>query len=109
MDNGICLIKTERNVEDCLPVDIAEGDWAAYKRRSAREEPKSSIAFQSYESEIVYLRACALAYLGRRAQLHGGVCNRTQPRILTSAFIAKLEGANRVERFRRRAARSRRG
>ena len=101
MDNGICLSKPAERVESPLQIGIAEGDWVSYKRWIAREEPESIIAFQSYDAETAYFRACALAYLGRRAQLHGGVCSRTQPRILTSAFIANFEGANRNERFRR--------
>ena len=101
MDKGNCFSETVEKVEVRLQIEIAEGDWVAYKRGIAREVPESRIAFESYESEVAYLRACALAYLGRRAQLHGGVCNRTQPRVLTSAFIVKLERANRTERFRR--------
>jgi hypothetical protein len=101
MDMGNCLTTTVATAEIRLHIAITEGDWVAYKRWIAREVPESSIASKSYESEVAYLRACALAYLGRRAQLHGGVCSRTQPRVLTSVFIAKLEVANRTERFRR--------
>ena len=101
MDNGICSSKTAEKAEISLQIGITEGDWVAYKRWMAREEPESCIAFKSYETEIAYFRACAFAYLGRRAQLHGGVCSRTQLRVLTSAFIAKLGGANQTERFRR--------
>jgi hypothetical protein len=101
MENSICLSKTAEQAKSPLQIHIAEGDWVAYKRWVAREEPESNVAFKSYASEMAYSRACALAYLGKRAQLHGGVCSRTQPRVLTSAFIARLEGANRTERFRR--------
>jgi hypothetical protein len=101
MDKDICLSEPVEKAEIRLQIDVAEGDWAAFKRWRTLETPESSIALKSYESKVVYLRACAIAYLGRRAQLHGGVCSRTQPRVLTSAFIAKLEGANRAERFRR--------
>ena len=101
MDNGICVSKSAENAESPLQIGITEGDWVAYKRWMAREGPESSIVFKSYRTEITYFQACALAYLGRRAQLHGGACSRTQPRILTSTYIAKLEGANQTERFRR--------
>lgn len=101
MNNGICFSKSAEKAESLLQIGITEGDWVAYKCWIKREEPESSIVFKSYGTETAYLRACALAYLGRRAQLHGGVCSRTQPRVLTSAFITKLEGANRTERFRR--------
>lgn len=100
MEKSVCLGKAAENAESPLQVQIAEGDWVAYKRWIAREEPESDVAFKSYASAMAYSRACALAYLGRRAQLHGGVCSRTQPRVLTSAFIARLEGTNRTERFR---------
>jgi hypothetical protein len=101
MEHSICLSKTPEKAESPMQICIAEGDWVAYKRWIAREESESSVAFKSYATEMAYSRACALAYLGRRAQLHGGVCSRTQPRVLTSAFIARLEGTNRTERFRR--------
>jgi hypothetical protein len=101
MENSICLSTTAGKAKTPLQICVSEGDWVAYKRWIAREEPESSIAFKSYETETVYFRACALAYLGRRAQLYGGVCSRTQPRVLTSTFIASLDGANRTERFRR--------
>jgi len=100
MNNGICFSKTQEKTESLLKIGIIEGDWVAYKRWIKREEPESSTVFKSYGTETAYLRACALAYLGRRAQHHGGVCSRTQPRVLTSTFISKLEGANRTERFR---------
>jgi hypothetical protein len=101
MDKGICLSETVVKEALGLQVDVAEGDWIAYKRWTALEAPESGIALKRYENKVEYLRTCALAYLGRRAQLHGGVCSRTQPRVLTSVFIAKLEGSNRAERFRR--------
>jgi hypothetical protein len=101
MDKGNCLSATVEEAALRLQIDVAEGDWVAYKRWIALETPECTVALKRYGSEVAYLRACALAYLGRRAQLHGGVCSRTHPRVLTSAFIAKLEGANRTERFRR--------
>jgi hypothetical protein len=101
MDNGNFFIETVEKTKIRLQIDVAEGDWVAYQQWIILGTPESSIARKSYESNVSYLRACALAYLGRRAQLHGGVCSRTQPRVLTSGFIAKLEGANQTERFRR--------
>jgi hypothetical protein len=101
MNNGSCLSEIADKTESPLPIRIAESDWVAYQRWRAREEPDSMLAFKSYGTETAYVRACALAYLGRRAQLHDGVCSRTQPRVLTSTFMSKLEGANRTERFRR--------
>jgi hypothetical protein len=101
MDKHICKSEALAKAEICLQIDVAEGDWVAYKRWVSLHIPESSIVAKSYESNVAYTRACALAYLGRRAQLHGGVCSRSQPRVLTSAFITKLGGTNRTERFRR--------
>jgi hypothetical protein len=101
MDKSDFFSETVEKAEIRVQIDIAEGDWVAYKRWIALQIPEGSTAAKSYESNVAYTRACALAYLGRRAQLHGGVCSRTQPRVLTSGLIAKLEGANRTERFRR--------
>jgi hypothetical protein len=101
MDRHICMNEALVEAEIRVQIDIAEGDWVAYKRWVAGQMPESSIVAKNYETNVAYRRACALAYLGRRAQLHGGVCSRTQPRVLTSGFVAKLEGANQTERFRR--------
>ena len=101
MENSICSSKTAEKTESLPPIRIAEGDWVAYKRWITKEEPESNAASKTYATEIAYCRACALAYLGRRAQLYGGVSSRTQPRVLTSGYIVSLEGANRTERFRR--------
>ena len=101
MDKHICMSETLVKAEIRPQIDVAEGDWVAYKRWIGLQIPESGIASKSYESNVAYTRACALAYLGRRAQLHGGVCSRTQPRVLTSTLIAKLASANQTERFRR--------
>lgn len=101
MNKSICLSDTVEKAKTQLRIDVTEGDWAAYQRWITLATAEGSSARKSYESEVAYLQACALAYLGRRAQLHGGVCSRTQPRVLTLAFTAKLEAANRTERFRR--------
>jgi hypothetical protein len=101
MDKCNFLSETVKQADLGLQIDVSEGDWVAYQRWIALETPESRIALKSYASNVAYLRAGALAYLGRRAQLHGGACSRTQPRVLTSTFIAKLEAANRTERFRR--------
>ena len=101
MDKQICISEPPEKAKAYLQIDVAEGDWDAYRRWIALEAPGSSIVLKSYECKITYLRACALVYLGRRAQLHGGVCSRMQPRVLTSAFLSTIETANRTERFRR--------
>jgi hypothetical protein len=84
-----------------LASDIREGDWTAYKQRLAEASTQNQALLESYGGIFAYRRRCALAYLGKRAQLHGGVCCRTRPRILTSAFLATIEDANRIQRFKR--------
>lgn len=100
MDEQICLTEKAKNSPIRLP-EITEGDWPSYKRWTAQEISQSSSVCMGYKNNVAYQRTCALAYLGKRAQLHGGVCSRTQPRVLTSSFITTLEATNRTERFRR--------
>lgn len=82
------------------PIDIREGDWKAYQQFSKRQHDKDAL-IASYGNLAAYKRACALAYLGRRAQIHGGVCSTLHPHILTQKFIMNLEANNRAVRFSR--------
>jgi hypothetical protein len=81
--------------------DIREGDWNAYKKCISELPYQSSACRDNYGGVLAYRRRCALAYLGKRAQLYGGVCSRTQPRVLTPAFSAAASESNRVIRFKR--------
>ena len=81
-------------------IEIREGDWKAYLHCIARcKEDKSIVGH--YGSIAEYKRACALAYLGKRAQLHGGVCSTRHPHIMTQQFIDDLETSNRTIRYNR--------
>jgi len=80
--------------------EIREGDWKAYLRCIARCKDDKSIV-ERYGSVSEYKRACALAYLGKRAQLHGGVCSTRHPHIMTAQFINDLEASNRTIRYSR--------
>lgn len=77
-------------------VNNREGDWSNYlhqiaaSRRSA-ERPEDAASLLSYQ------RQCALAYLGKRAQLCGGVCSKT-PTILTPQAVIELGESNRAKR-----------
>ena len=81
-------------------VEIREGDWKAYLHCVARYKEDKAIA-ERYGSVVAYKRACAMAYLGKRAQLHGGVCSTLHPHIRTPQFIADLETSNRTIRYSR--------
>jgi hypothetical protein len=81
-------------------VEIREGDWKAYSQSLARGKADQGLVGR-YGSVMEYKRACALAYLGKRAQLHGGVCSTRHPHIMTPQFIADLEVSNRAIRYTR--------
>lgn len=82
-----------------LTIDIREGDWSAYL--TLKTAHRDSDPNRCHDGALPYKRQCALAYLGKRAQIHGGVCSRTQPRILTQQFLADLERANQTKRYQR--------
>ena len=81
-------------------VEIREGDWKAYLYCLSRLGEDKSI-LERYGSVVAYKRACAMAYLGKRGQLHGGVCSTRHPHIMTPQFIADLESSNRTIRYAR--------
>lgn len=81
-------------------IEIREGDWKAYLQSIARSKD-DKVILERYGSMAEYKRACALAYLGKRAQLHGGVCSLRHPHIMTAQMIADLENTNRTVRYAR--------
>jgi hypothetical protein len=76
-----------------------EGDWSTYVEQIASVRGRTEL-FCNADELVNYKRQCALAYLGRRAQLHGGLCSRT-PRVLSSQLIADLGERNRNKRYAR--------
>lgn len=78
-------------------IEIREGDWKAYAQSIACAKADKDLVGR-YGGVMEFKRACALAYLGKRAQLHGGVCSTRHPHIMTSQFIASLEVSNRAIR-----------
>lgn len=81
-------------------IEIREGDWKAYLQSISRYKEDKRLA-ERYANVLDYKRACALAYLGKRAQLHGGVCSSRHPHVITPQFIADLESSNRAQRYAR--------
>ena len=81
-------------------IEIREGDWKAYVYFS-RKRHDPDILLAAYGTLTTYKRACAMAYLGRRAQVNGGVCSTSHAHILTSQFVASLEAGNKTQRFSR--------
>ena len=97
--------ESENPVSSVVPnksgaIEIREGDWKAYLQCIARCKENKAI-LDRYGSIAEYKRACALAYLGKRAQLHGGVCSTLHPHIMTPEFIVDLETTNRNIRYSR--------
>ena len=74
-----------------------EGDWLTYRQRCAEISQGGNDA--TYRSQA--RRALALAYLGRRAQWHGGVFSSTQPSVLTPIMVARLTETNTERRQQR--------
>lgn len=83
---------------ESIAIAIMEGDWQAYQQHVTRHPPEKEV-IDYFGSITKYKRLCALAYLGRRAQHHGGVCSNAHPRILTVQFIAEMAESNRKQRY----------
>ena len=81
-----------------IRIQNLEGNWNEYRRQSARCRNADRYVRDS-AGLLDDSRACALAYLGKRAQFHGGVGSKLAPRILTPQLTAKLETNNRAKRF----------
>lgn len=72
------------------------GDWSAYSSRIAHAGLLPDI-----DTRLSTRRQCALAYMGKRAQLAGGVYNSTSATVFTDAFTEVLGAENRQRRHRR--------
>ncbi len=98
------VLYANEHVSDVYPkevtIEIRDGDWKGYLEHIAKSCGNKSFV-SSYGDLNAYKRQCALAYLGKRAQIRGGACSRTQPRILTPNAIAQLSLKNKTERYRR--------
>lgn len=73
-------------------------DWRAYLN-ACREINQSAATDKRKMMELK--RACALAYLGKRAQNEGGVYSKTRVRILTPEFVQLIASSNTTLRFKR--------
>ena len=76
----------------------AAGDWGLFRRRCGYIDANKEI---DRESAISLKRRFGLAYLGRRAQLLGGVYMRTRPSVFTPAFVERMAAENAGRRFKR--------
>ena len=74
------------------------GDWAAYRYQCAFLDTVGTL---SAGQSVAARRGHALAYLGRRAQLHGGVFRASRPTVFTEAVVAAMAKRNAATRFAR--------
>lgn len=95
----------DTNMTDVVPPAVGtsamladEGNWSLYRNRCNSLTTNAQQA--DAESQRVR-RAFARAYLGRRAQLNGGVYSSSKPSVLTEAVIADLTAANTARRMQR--------
>jgi len=88
---------TPRFIPKSMASEIREGDWNAYRRHSKFCSRTDFVT--SNDSLTVFRRQCALAYLGKRAQLYGGACSKTQHRTFTPGFLVEIGKANENRRF----------
>jgi hypothetical protein len=77
-----------------------EGDWQAYVSACSTIDAAVT-AMTPMRVVLSSKRACALAYLGRRAQNQGAVYSKRGSRIFTPSFISTMEAVNRTQRFKR--------
>lgn len=94
------LVHDEQRAAALPQSSVREGSWDDYRNALGRCR-KSEGMFDDVSDVIGEKRQHALAYLGRRALINGGICSRTIPRILTSQFVIDLEEANRNKRYAR--------
>ena len=62
---------------------------------------RSNDFINSDDKLTAYRRQCALAYLGKRAQFHGGAYSEMRARTFTPRFLFELGDINRKQRFSR--------
>ena len=83
---------------DAFDDATAAGDWSIYRRRCAFLDATPVLPSQQV---IDLKRQYALAYLGERAQLRGGVFRASRPTVFTEATLAALTKRNTTARFAR--------
>jgi len=88
---------TPQFIPKSIAAEVREGDWDAYQRHSKYCSRTDFVT--SNDSLNTFRRQCALAYLGKRAQLYGGACSKTQHRIFTARFLLELGKTNETRRF----------
>jgi hypothetical protein len=81
------------------PINLVEGNWQLYRHRITCEETARA-AIPHFGTLTAYQRTCAMNYLGKHGQIHGGVCSKG-PSILSTQFIAKLNAFNETKRYGR--------
>ncbi len=99
-------METLTSTENSTPAELPamrvfvehDRDWRAYVT-ACREIAET--AGRDRRELLTLKRACALAYLGKRAQNEGGVYSKTRVRILTPEFVQLMSKSNTAQRFKR--------
>ncbi len=96
------LTSTESNAPANAPLARMVGehdrDWRAYLSACRAIAENAELDMREI---LARKRACALAYLGKRAQNQGGVYSKTRVRILTPEFVQLMAKSNTSQRFKR--------
>lgn len=85
-------------IQEPLDDANAAGNWAVFKRRCAFLDATPVLAVKQ---NIDVKRHYALAYLGERAQLRGGVFRAAKPTVFTEAVVTSLSKRNTTARYAR--------
>lgn len=93
------------NESNALAVPLAtrtagdhDRDWRTYLE--ACREISGNVSLDAGQM-LAHKQACALAYLGKRAQNEGGVYSKAHMRILTPEFVQSMSRANTAQRYKR--------
>lgn len=76
----------------------AAGDWGLFQRRCAFVAGNALI---DARDRVALKRRFCLAYLGHRAQAHGGVYMGARPSVFTPAYVERMAADNASQRFSR--------
>ncbi len=76
----------------------AAGDWGLFQRRRLYIDANQG---SDAANTIILKRRFCLTYLGKRAQLQGGVYLRAKPSVFTPGFVERMAAENAGNRYKR--------
>ena len=87
MTKDSSLAKVVEDTGGLPDIDIGEGDWDAYQKHLDDIRHISAVALKLYGGALGYKRACAMAYLGKRALVVDGANPVRKPPVLTTKLV----------------------